>query len=474
MSYRSYMHLYTTASFNYRPVFEVMFESYVSAGLDVRDLKVKEYALSPVGGYGYQTASWYTSLVTKCKYFEDCLATEAEGEVAVFQDADIQLFPPVKAALAQWRHDMALRDLDVLFMREGHSDTVNGGLMIVRRTARSLHFVRQVSASIQRDHEELGEQTIINRMLSEKSPPLHWDLLPAECIVWGTQCPVNLRQVSFHHAVCTDGVKNKVSQMRSIGKRVHLQQQGEGCKDQQPESATLVACRYAETADEVWEGAEQVDRLFYNKGAEDFAPPGAQVVTLQNTGREGHAFLHYITTHYDSLPEVVVFSQARTSDAAVLPFGQYLTTRSFRAVVHGVGHGFLHANRWCEGENQGWGYIDFPPPYSAAWNVGRMGRVNMSIREFFVRHIRPELPEGGQCITTLSGTFSVHRNHILRHPRSKYTELAALLSAHPDPEIGHYFERTWAHLFMCTIPLHLKRPCQGWYSVTDRPDRVLL
>lgn len=59
-----------------------------------------------------------------------------------------------------------------------------------------------------------------------------------------------------------------------------------------------------------------VDLVLYNKGrsAADLPAEGGAVeeVRSPNVGREGEAYLRHILAHYERLPEVLVFSQART------------------------------------------------------------------------------------------------------------------------------------------------------------------
>lgn len=41
------------------------------------------------------------------------------------------------------------------------------------------------------------------------------------------------------------------------------------------------------------------------------------------------------------------------------------------------------------------------------------------------------------------GLFSVSKEYILKHPKTYYENLIENLSIGSNPEVGHYFERSW-------------------------------
>jgi hypothetical protein len=74
---------------------------------------------------------------------------------------------------------------------------------------------------------------------------------------------------------------------------------------------TFVIARYAENCS--WARLLPGRVIIYNKGKDNIAFQRRDNVTierLENVGREGHTYLHYMFTHYDSLPERVTFLQA--------------------------------------------------------------------------------------------------------------------------------------------------------------------
>ena len=45
------------------------------------------------------------------------------------------------------------------------------------------------------------------------------------------------------------------------------------------------------------------------------------------------------------------------------------------------------------------------------------------------------------------GIFSIHKDDIIQHPITRYENLIKELSNHSNPEVGHYFERSWCAVF---------------------------
>ena len=71
----------------------------------------------------------------------------------------------------------------------------------------------------------------------------------------------------------------------------------------------IVVSRYNENVE--WT-KEFSNVLIYNKG--EPLESGYNELFLENVGREGHTYYHYICEHYDNLPEYVIFLQGNPFD----------------------------------------------------------------------------------------------------------------------------------------------------------------
>ena len=425
------------------------------------ELLIDRYDSAPSTDKLFKTSFWYACLLRKCKYFlarMQLYADAEEDEVMIFSDADIQVFPALGEAWPELVQDMLDRDLDCLFMRENSSAEVNGGLLVARVTNRMLAFWEQVVAAFVEDPTvELGEQTLINRLLY--SSGLHWDFLGSQHVVWATLLPCTLsglQSLGFHHAVCADGIEAKGVQMDRVATRVLEAQRARLSRSpRQNTRAHIVLCRYNEGRDclDHWLGHDGCEVFLYDRGPQPLqgVPPEVQHRLCGNVGREGHVYLSHIVEHYDRLPEVLVCSQCNGIDGPrQLPVDTLLRVNNFRASVFNVGQGFLLATRWTEREGQGLGYIEYPrnSRWWRAWQSGSMARARMSMGEFYARYIDECLPPSGRCVTTFTGSFSVGRDAVSSHPVTFYAKLQGLLGGSADPEEGHYLERAWAHVFL--------------------------
>ena len=74
-------------------------------------------------------------------------------------------------------------------------------------------------------------------------------------------------------------------------------------------SYKIIVARYNE--DVSWFESEKDNCIIYNKG--DSLGIENEIMR-ENIGRESETYLHYIITNYDSLPDVVCFTQANISD----------------------------------------------------------------------------------------------------------------------------------------------------------------
>jgi len=181
---------------------------------------------------------------------------------------------------------------------------------------------------------------------------------------------------------------------------------------------------------------------------------------LPNMGRESHTYLQHIIDVYDSgsLPEVTVFligSCCRDS---------HKTKRMNQTIdlVNKTKNSVFIGGLAPEDEN-----FELPE-YKGA----KMDRVPAEHRPFpkWVSNIvkKPRCP-----ISTGFGVFAVHRDHILQNPKEYYQ---GLLDSFPqessNPEVGHYFERAWGHIFG-PVPdecIYVSTTVDDYYPYINKPN----
>ena len=180
-----------------------------------------------------------------------------------------------------------------------------------------------------------------------------------------------------------------------------------------------------------WLDTERDNCIIYEKGHQSGGIP------LPNVGRESHTYLHYIITHYDTLPEVVVFTQARISDHKGADDVNYLLHIKNEAMIH------LKSVPTAVNEN------------IASWNLQANGsyylhhnyknNTPLLFSDWFKRNVHIDFPN--PTISYSHAIFAVHRDLILSNPVSYYQHLIHEVDHHSDPSEGHFFERSWWYIF---------------------------
>ena len=95
-------------------------------------------------------------------------------------------------------------------------------------------------------------------------------------------------------------------------------------------SYLIVVARYNE--DIAWLTPVMDHCVIYNKGSPlDLT----NEIPLQNVGRESHTYLHHIIENYDTLTDIVIFTQARISDHRGSNSSRYLLNMCKEAIQRG-------------------------------------------------------------------------------------------------------------------------------------------
>lgn len=192
--------------------------------------------------------------------------------------------------------------------------------------------------------------------------------------------------------------------------------------------------------------------IIYNRGddaAGAFAEacPESTVIPTENVGRESYVIVKYITDHYHELPDVIFYcpaswathEQKRASVQITLgcldkvpyaPFNQHDWNAIYNTGVASW-HGTCDYNKT---ETMKQPYTRAPVRPFGAW-------YNSRIAEPVGR------PWSG-CITHF-GIFCVVRERVLRYPKEQYNEwLDEIVNGGVNSEVGHFFEYSWASLFV--------------------------
>lgn len=182
----------------------------------------------------------------------------------------------------------------------------------------------------------------------------------------------------------------------------------------------------------------------YAKGPTTPAVVDASCCHLTNIGREAHTYLYHIIKHYDAIASsptgVTVFMQGRVRDHLQW-YGHVTETELIRGLVqqaHTQGCSAGYARAWDAGDYSAHGHLRIP--------TCSPNPKNLTFRDWFETHLGQAFPPLSELVWWVGALFAVRHDRIARHPVSLYQNLIKELDS-PDPEAGHFFERSWYYIF---------------------------
>jgi Protein of unknown function (DUF3431) len=196
----------------------------------------------------------------------------------------------------------------------------------------------------------------------------------------------------------------------------------------------------------------------YNKNEEDNAKSAADLgcilnrkdcikINLANEGRCDHTYLYHIIHNYNNLADVTIFTKGSSDlfrERKKLPFvvkkvfQTHNTVFSVVRVDTAVGHvhesGFTMSRyRASHPKNGG---LDF-----------RSTEMKPASPRPFGLWFKKHFPDISVYNISHAGVMAISRSHIHQYPVTYYEALIKELEGHPNPEVGHYFERAWLAVF---------------------------
>lgn len=185
--------------------------------------------------------------------------------------------------------------------------------------------------------------------------------------------------------------------------------------------------------------------ICYNKGTTLPDCGNCNIIPLKNVGRESHTYIYHIIKNYDNLADVTVFTLGSCMiDYKLAKFNKVLE------MVDKTNDTALVGNMTNDIKNEFYNYT------LEEWCGSTMNSPTQELKKckLVESKIRPfgkwYESKFGNLVTTLAnyfGIFAVSRADILKRPKSFYQDLLSDLSVGENPEVGHYFERSWEAIF---------------------------
>lgn len=190
----------------------------------------------------------------------------------------------------------------------------------------------------------------------------------------------------------------------------------------------------------------QYKYIVYNKGDNDnFEKQNVEkIIQLPNVGKCDHTYLYHIIDNYHNLSDITVFLPGSVD----LPYKRRIAVKILKEINDRNNAVFISLN---ENDIKKSYYNLKLDTYRTKHNQNNSKNDEYILKKSLIRPFGLwfENMFGNIKVNCLIyyGVFSIHKEDIIQHPVSRYQTLIKELSDHSNPEVGHYFERSWCAIF---------------------------
>lgn len=210
----------------------------------------------------------------------------------------------------------------------------------------------------------------------------------------------------------------------------------------------IVVSRYNESLE--WMNEHPFNKftyIIYNKGVNNnfekkFA---SKIIKLSNEGRESHTYLYHIYNNYDILKDITVFFPGSIN----LKYKKYKAKRLLNSIIKLNNAVFLYEFKINNLQNKIYNF--------EINNYNSSEKKNLLINcndTLILSNIRPygkwykyNFNDTNMKYLNLVGIFSISKYDIIKNSKDYYYHHIKNLEGLNNPEVGHYYERSWAALF---------------------------
>jgi len=212
---------------------------------------------------------------------------------------------------------------------------------------------------------------------------------------------------------------------------------------------TLIVSRYNENLE--WLKEEPFNKynvILYNKGVNDNYYKSPKIINtykIENIGKCDHTYLYHIIQNYDNMSEINVFLPGSVNMSYKINRAKKLLNE----IEKNDSSVFLYNESHNNIQQQLYNF--------QIENYVTSSTQNQKINDESILELSKLRPFGKwyekyfNNITTThisyQGIFSVSNKDIMKNPKSYYENLIKELSNSSNPEVGHYFERSWEAVF---------------------------
>lgn len=186
--------------------------------------------------------------------------------------------------------------------------------------------------------------------------------------------------------------------------------------------------------------------ICYNKGDNDFKIDKLKkIIQLPNVGRESHSYLYHIIHNYENLANISIFlmgsmtdSISKKNEKLKLLFenlnseDSIFICQTYNNVKEDL-YDFTLQEYRSTNKNNSLKNNDKILEKAEVYPFGKW--FEHYFKDIIIQHV------------SYNSIFALNKNHILQHPKEYYIKLIKQLENSCNPEVGHYFERSWEAVF---------------------------
>lgn len=152
---------------------------------------------------------------------------------------------------------------------------------------------------------------------------------------------------------------------------------------------------------------------------------------LPNVGREAHTYLTYIIDRYDTLPDIVFFTQGWPHDHIHCHVKEYLNITDYSHTAASA--------PFVQGLNQ--------DCHIRHYKNCDLLMCAQNGYDWVHEYIDPTIDFSNNLFIFWGAILSVNKEFVLSRPREYYNRLLDIVSTHKDHEEVHFLERSWYYIF---------------------------
>lgn len=206
---------------------ELFFEWFLPTLQDDFDIVVERYAQECLSGK-FMREGWIDTMLRKVDLIIRAIY-ENWGKIFIHSDVDVQFFKGFQKEILS-----LMKDYDMIIQKDNPSGQVCAGFFISRGNEKTLNLWKTIRKSMIRNPSRHDQNVLNDIIRGSNSIGISWDYLPITFFSGGTltgkywqpgkkiKIPKN---IILHHANWTQGVKNKIAQLKFVRNLVNYNEE---------------------------------------------------------------------------------------------------------------------------------------------------------------------------------------------------------------------------------------------------------